>query len=155
MRVNKVTILVKKAALQFDKLSNPILSEYDLTAAQFKVLKFLYAQPSRTARVVDIKKFYSLTHPTTIGLLDNLEKKGFITRIPNPTDARSKLIFLTGKADSMQSELDRLSDMLESKMTENLTATEKAQLVSLLQKLIESDDGNPVTMVSRKREQIV
>lgn len=140
MSVNKVAILVKKAALQFDKLSNPILSEYDLTAAQFRVLKFLYAQPSRTARVVDIEKYYSLTHPTTIGLLDNLEKKGYIARIQNPVDARSKLISLTDKADSMQSELEGLGDTLENKMTENLSGEEKAQLVSLLQKLIGLDD---------------
>ena len=136
MNGNKVAILVKKAALQFDKLSNPILGEYDLTASQFKVLKFLYTQPSRIARVVDIEKYYSLTHPTTIGLLDNLEKKGFITRMQNPNDARSKLISLTDMADGMQSELEGLGDKLESKMTENLTEVEKAQLVTLLQKLI-------------------
>ena len=140
MSMNKVAILVKKAALQFDKLSNPILAEYDLTVAQFKVLKFLYVQPSRTARVVDIEKYYSLTHPTTIGLLDNLEKKGFITRIQNPADARSKLISLTDKADGMQSELEGLGDTLESGMTENLTEEEKTQLVSLLQKLIALED---------------
>ena len=80
MSANKVAILVKKAAFQFDKLSNPILGEYDLMAAQFNVLKFLYIQPSRTARAVDIEKYYSLTHPTTIGLLtSNQSSKTFKT----------------------------------------------------------------------------
>lgn len=136
MNTNKVTILVKKAALEFDKISNPIFDGYDLTASQYKVLKFLYAQPSRTARVVDIEKYYSLTHPSTIGLLDNLEKKGFITRVRNPNDARSRIISLTEKADNMQNELEGLGNTLENKITENLTETEKAQLVSLLQKLL-------------------
>ena len=43
MNIDKAAILIKKAALEFDKMSNPILAEYNLTASQFKVLKFLYS----------------------------------------------------------------------------------------------------------------
>ena len=49
-----------------------------------------------------------MTHPTTLGLLDALEKKGFTTRVDNPNDVRHKLVALTKKADSMQSELEEL-----------------------------------------------
>jgi DNA-binding MarR family transcriptional regulator len=77
-----------------------------------------------------------MTHPTTLGLLDALEKKGFTTRVDNPTDVRHKLVALTKKADSMQSELEELGVEIEEKLTERLTADEKQQLISLLQKLI-------------------
>ena len=133
---DKVAILVKKAALAFDKLANPVLGQYDLTGSQYKVLKFLYAQPSRRARMVDIENCYSLTHPTTLGLLKNLEMKGFVTRVPNPEDARSKLISLTGKADAMQDELVSLGSAIADKLTVNLTENEKQQLAKLLQKLL-------------------
>ncbi len=89
---NIVAILVKKAALEFDKIANPYFAEYDLTASQYRIFKFLYAQPSRTARIVDLERQYSMTHPTTIGLLDALEKKGFTTRVENPNDARGLLV---------------------------------------------------------------
>ena len=134
--VCKVAILVKKAALEFDKISNPFFAAYDLTASQYKVLKFLYAQPTRTARVVDLERQYSMTHPTTIGLLDALEKKEFTTRIENPKDARGKLVALTRKADDMQTELEALGSQIEDKLTEKLTKDEKEQLVTLLQKLL-------------------
>jgi len=134
--INKVAILVKKAALEFDKLSNPFFAAYDLTASQYKVLKFLYAQPTRTARVVDLERQYSMTHPTTLGLLDALEKKGFTTRIVNPNDARGKLVALTKNADDMQTELEALGLQIEYKLTEKLTKDEKEQLVTLLQKLL-------------------
>ena len=134
--INKVAILVKKASLEFDKISNPYFTEYDLTASQYRVIKFLYAQPTRTARVVDLERQYSMTHPTTLGLLDALEKKGFTTRVDNPNDARGKLVALTIKADEMQHELEDLGTKIEDKLTEKLTRKEKEQLVALLQKLI-------------------
>jgi len=134
--INMVAIMVKKAALEFDKLSNPFFAAYDLTASQYRVIKFLYAQPTRTARVVDLERQYSMTHPTTLGLLDALEKKGFTTRIVNPNDARGKLVALTKNADDMQTELEALGLQIEYKLTEKLTKDEKEQLVTLLQKLL-------------------
>ena len=136
MKIDKVAILVKKAALEFDKVSNPYFAEYDLTASQYRIIKFLYAQPTRTARVVDLERQYSMTHPTTLGLLEALEKKGFTTRIDNPNDGRGKLVALTEKADRMQEELEDLGTKIEDKLTERLSANEKSALVILLQKLI-------------------
>ena len=81
MKIDKVAILVKKAALEFDKVSNPFFGEYNLTASQYKIIKFLYVQPTRTARVVDLERQYSMTHPTTLGLLEALEKKESGSRI--------------------------------------------------------------------------
>ena len=127
MITDKIAILVKKATLEFDKIANPELANYGLTASQYKVLKFLYLQPERTARVVDIERYYSMTHPTTIGLLDTLEEKGFITRIPNPDDARSRLILLTEQADAMQEQLEGVGNTLEAVFTENLTDEESEE----------------------------
>ena len=139
MQINKVAILVKKASLEFDKIANPYFMEYDLTASQYRIIKFLYMQPTHTARVVDLERQYSMTHPTTLGLLDALEKKGFTTRVENPKDARGKLVALTEKADAMQNELEALGAKIENKLTERLSADERNQLVALLQKLIGID----------------
>ena len=136
MMADKVAILVKKAALEFDRVSNPFFAEYNLTASQYKVLKFLYTQPKRTARVVDLERQYSMTHPTTLGLLDALEEKGFTTRVENPNDGRGKLVALTEKADGMQTELEDLGAKIEDKLTERLSPDEKTVLVVLLRKLL-------------------
>ena len=139
MIIDKVAILIKKAALEFDRISNQIFAGYDLTASQYKVLKFLYAQPSGTARVVDLEKHYSMTHPTTLGLVDALEEKGFVTRIPNPNDARGKLVALTDKSYEMQNELLRVGSDIEDRLTSNLDADERKELVALLQKLLQTE----------------
>ena len=133
---NKVAILVKKASLEFEKIANPFFAEYDLTASQYRILKFLYAQPTRTTRVVDLERAYSMTHPTTLGLIEALERKGFTTRIENPNDARGKLVALTEKADSLQNELEALGEKIEMKLTERLSKDERECLLGLLQKLL-------------------
>lgn len=136
MNTNRIAVLIKIASLEFEKISNPILSEYDLTASQYRVLKFLYSQQTGTSRVVDIEKQCSITHPTALGLLDNLEKKGFVSRIVNPKDARSKVISLTEKAKVMQSEVEGVGDRIDDMLTDNLLEKEREQLVKLLQKLL-------------------
>ncbi len=136
METNKIAILIKKISLEFDKMSNPFFLKYNLSASQYKVLKYLYDQSSETARVVDIEKYYSMTHPTTLGLLDELEKSGYTTRVDNPNDKRGKLVALTDKAKNMRLELVKLGDDIENKLIEPLTCEEKQELAKLLSKLI-------------------
>lgn len=136
MKINKVTILVKKATIEFDKMANPFFAEYDLSVAQFRIIKFLYAQPSKSTRIVDLEKQYSITHPTALGLVDQLEKKGYVKRIPNPNDKRGKLVSLTNKANSMKKELEKIGYNIEQQFTKNLTVQECEQLARLLNKLL-------------------
>lgn len=150
MEIDNAAILVKKAALEYDKTANPILAPYDLTISQYKILMFLYSQPARSAKVVDIERCYSMTHPTAIGLLDTLEKKGFVTRIQNPEDGRSKLISLTEKADCLEPDLQELGEILDREFTQTLSAEERAQLVLLLQKLLQRPEQNTHS-VNRRR----
>lgn len=90
MNLPKIAILIKIASLEFEKISNTILSSRNLTASQYRILKFLYSQQEKQTRIVDIERHCSITHPTTLGLLEVLEKKGFILKRINPEDARSK-----------------------------------------------------------------
>lgn len=138
MKYDKVAILVKKAALTFEKMANPLLQKYDLTDAQYKILKYLFTHQTEAVRQVDLEKYYSMTHPTTIGLIDTLEKKGFVMRKPNPEDARSRILSLTDKALSMQERLVGMGDSLEKQFTKALAEEERVQLVELLQKLLSS-----------------
>ena len=136
MFIDKVAILTKNAALEFEKMANPVLLQYDLTGSQYKLLKYLYAHPADTVRQVDMERYYSMTHPTAIGLLDQLEKKGYVTRSVNPADKRSRVISLTEKAYKMQEILVREGDRLEEQFTARLTEDERKSLVGLLQKLL-------------------
>ena len=136
MNIDKVAILIKKAALEAEKVQAPLLQSYDLSVAQYKFLKYLYHAPRDSVRIVDLETYYSMTHPAAIDILKVLEKKGYTVRIVNPKDARSKIVSLTDKAYLEQSELEGLGDKMEESVTKNLSADEKKEMIRLLHKLM-------------------
>lgn len=132
----KTSILIKRASLVFDKLSNQILTPYELTGSQFKILMVLYHAPAGSVRQADIEAKFAMTNPTVTGLVQKLEEKELVKRVPNPEDKRSKVLMLTDRAIEMKEQLMRLADALETQMTENLTSDECDQLCALLAKLL-------------------
>lgn len=136
MNTDKIAILIKKAELEAEKVQMPILQHYDLSVAQYKILKYLYNAPKDSVRIVDLETYYSMSHPAVIDILKVLEKKGYTLRIVNPEDARSKIVSLTDKAYIAQSELEGLGDIMEEAVTKNLNGDEKKEMIRLLHKLI-------------------
>ena len=136
MNIDKIAILIKKAALEAEKVQIPILQSHDLSVAQYKLLKYLYSAPKDSVRVVDLETYFSMTHPAVIDILKVLEKKGYTTRNVNPEDARSKIVSLTDKAYLGQSELEGLGDKMEESVTKNLSDDEKKEMIRLLHKLM-------------------
>lgn len=136
MNLDRVTILVKRAALEAEKTQLPILQAYDLTVAQYKFLKYLFNAPKDSVRIIDLEAAFSVTHPAAIDILKVLEKKGYSTRIVNPEDARSKIVSLTEKAYAEEALLRGLGDEMEEAVTKRLSKKEKEQLIRLLKKLV-------------------
>lgn len=134
MKLDKAAILIKKAALEFDKMSNTVLAAYDLTPSQYKVLKYVYLEDN--VRITDLEKYYSITHPTAIGIVKNLIKKGLVEYQKNPNDARSRFIVPTKKALIQKDDLESLGMELETKLTNNLSDKERNQLIALLRKML-------------------
>lgn len=135
---NKSAILIKNLALEFDKIAIPELAPYDLTPSQYKVIKYLINNPEEDIRQRDIEKVFSMTNPTVTGILQNLEKGGWIERTQNSNDARSKVIKLTNKTLNQENELYNIGTELERKFTKGLNETEQKQLNELLNKLLKN-----------------
>lgn len=134
MKLDKVAILVKKATLEFDKIANAVLEEFDLTAAQYKVMKYLYTESE--VRIVDLEKYYSMSHPTIIGIVQNLEKKGLIEYQQNPNNTRSRFIVPSALALKQRKKLERIGANLEAEFTKKLSDKERERLITLLKKMI-------------------
>ena len=135
---DKISIFVKKASLECDKVAYPLLVDYKLTMVQYKILKYLYINPPATVCQRDIEKFFSMTNPTVTGVLKNLERDGWVERLRNPHDARSKLLQLTDKSLQAKQELFCIGNEIENTFTAELTAEEREQLLQLLKKLVQS-----------------
>ena len=136
MGTTKISILIKKASLVFDKISNQLLTPYDLTNSQFKILMVLMHAPEGSVRQIDIENKFAMTNPTVTGLVQKLEAKDLVKRMPHPEDKRSKVLVLTDRAIAMKEELLALADDLERQMTQNLNHDECEQLAALLLKML-------------------
>ena len=136
MNITKISILIKKTSLVFDKISNQLLTAYDLTGSQFKILMVLMHAPEGSVRQIDIENKFAMTNPTVTGLVHKLEAKDLVKRMPHPEDKRSKVLALTDRAMAMKEELLALADNLEQQMTRNLNDDEREQLASLLLKML-------------------
>ena len=141
----KIVILLKIISKQINREMTPVLSEYDLTASQYGIIKYFYKRDPQATRITDIKRKFSMSHPTVIGLIGQLEKKGYLERIRDPEDGRSKLLMLTEKAIRSQRELEMIGDRLEADFTCALSDDEKDALKQLLLKLLNEESYNNLT----------
>ena len=134
MSDQKIAILIKKLALEFDKVAIPALKPYGLTPTQFKIIKYLYEHKNIIG--IDLQNAFSMTNPTVTGILQNMENGGWIQREANSADSRSKVIKLTKKAIDRKEDLYELGDSLEKEFTKSLTRKGHVDLLELLNKIM-------------------
>jgi DNA-binding MarR family transcriptional regulator len=68
---------------------------YGLSQARFTLLMFLFHYPDRPWTPASLAEVIRVRRPTVTNLLKVLERDGWITRYPDATDGRKKLIALS------------------------------------------------------------
>ncbi|MBR6142838.1 MAG: MarR family transcriptional regulator [Treponema sp.] len=80
----------------------------DLAGARGRVIFALWGEDK-----VPIKKLVektSLDKATLTGIIDRLERDGFVCRVPSPDDKRATLILRTGKDEIFKKKVPKVSD---------------------------------------------
>lgn len=77
---------------------------------------------------------------TVVELIDELERKGIVTRRRNPDDRRSYLLTLTPKGRTFQRRAARAFDGAADDFFGPLTASERAAMADMLRRMILSAD---------------
>jgi DNA-binding MarR family transcriptional regulator len=135
--VTDVFELLDQVARRLREIQRLTVSEANLTPPQFQTLRLLWEQDSQPFK--DLAASNGCTRPTMTGIVDTLEKKGLVTRQPNPSDRRSLLVTLTDKGLALEGSTPNL-DRIYAKCCVGLSAEEFRQLGSLLGKLDQSLD---------------
>jgi DNA-binding MarR family transcriptional regulator len=110
-----------------------LLSQHNLTLAQFGVLEVLYhLGPMKIGDVID--KTLSTSGNMTV-VIKNLEKENWIRRAVDPADGRVSVIQLTTQGEQLIATVfpQHLNQL--NKMMENLNQAEKKQMIQLMKKL--------------------
>ena len=142
-RCNSLGHLLNKAShLMKWELTNQ-LKDYDLTAAQWAVLKFIYRQDccQKTEYIVTpaaIAETIRVERPAITRILDKLLQGEWIEKRENPTDRRSQIIALTPKAKSLMPQFTSIGDGVVDQSISGLTKDEVDLLSGFLIQIIQN-----------------
>jgi DNA-binding MarR family transcriptional regulator len=70
----------------------------DLTVAQCRIIQRM--NPAGI-RITDLAEQAGVTKQTAGGLIDELERSGYVERTPDPSDARARLIVLSSRGEKL------------------------------------------------------
>lgn len=126
--------------LQEQRLNNKF-KEFGLTASQTFTLIYLLKSHDKgiTVNQKDIEKELDISNPTVTGILNRLEVKGLIARVPCRHDARAKNIEVTSKALELNKQLQAMFRQLDEKLVASLSKEEVDNLHEYLIRILRSD----------------
>lgn len=117
MDSTEILIKIRKIVRSVDIESKKIQKEYGVSIPQVLCLSFLHESPNYQSTQGEIRKFLNLNSSTVSGIVDRLEKKGLLARLPKTGDKRVVNIALTSAGDKL---LNNRPSLLHEQLSENL-----------------------------------
>lgn len=114
------------------------LAPFSLTSPQYFVFNALWMGDGIS--VGELGERVSLDSSTLTGIIDRLEKSGYVERKTNPDDRRSVLIFLTDKAREVGPKILDFADELDSKLRQLSSTDDMATFERVLRALGEAPE---------------
>jgi|DEB0MinimDraft_12_1074336.scaffolds.fasta_scaffold18767_2 DNA-binding MarR family transcriptional regulator len=103
---------------------------FNLTRSQWSVLVALIRENGVQQRT--LADIADVTAITMTGLLDRLERDGWVVRKPDPEDRRAKRVYLTDKIDPVMADIKAIVKEVRATALHGLSAQERDQLISLM-----------------------
>ncbi len=111
----------------------PLLEAHGLSMWAYIALSHLAQQPARTQLALAQAIRYDKTR--LIGLLDELERDGLITRTPDPTDRRAHAVALTAAGEGRRAAVQADIRAMEDEFLNELNPVERTRLRQTLAEL--------------------
>ena len=128
-----------RAGDEVSRVMDAHFADHDITHGRFLMMMLLMekkgtacARPSTPAELAELA---SVSRATITGLLDTLERDGFVRREPDTDDRRQMSVHLTPEAQTFMHELLPAHFRLVNDLMGNLSEHERATLAKLLTKI--------------------
>ena len=106
---------------------------YDLKPVDFSVMSVVVHNPGVTSR--QLCAALNILPPNLVGLVQSLESRGLLERLPHPHDGRAMGLHPTDKGLELMEKAEATASELEMNIGSKLTPTQVQNLVTLLQKI--------------------
>ena len=113
-----------------------LLREHDLTPSQYNVLRILRGE-GKPLPILEIASRTIAVVPGITGLIDRLEKAGFVNRVRCEKDRRVIYVALADRGTEVLAALDEPLLALHRKLLGHLSQAELKELIRLLEKVRE------------------
>ncbi len=123
-------------------------NEGDLTGMQHWMLMFLNWHRGEDIYQKDVEAEFQVSRATASNMLQVMERKELIERVPVEHDARLKKLVMTEKAERMLKQAHRDMEETEAMIIEGFTEEEIAKLQEYLERIIQNigaKEGEPTT----------
>ena len=120
--IRKIRKIVRSINLE----SKQIQKEYGVSIPQLLCLSFLNKQPKLYASHKEIAGFLELNSSTVTGIINRLENKSLVARLPNTVDKRSINIAITSAGKKL---MDEAPDLLHYRLMNRLRKLEQDDLL--------------------------
>lgn len=121
MEYTEILIKIRKILRSINLESKKIQKEYGVSIPQLMCVEFLGSLPEYRSTQINIARYLDLNSSTVSGIIDRLDIKGLVARLPNPKDKRTIYISLTAKGSKLLEETPQLLHNQLSKKLENLS----------------------------------
>lgn len=136
----------------FARAREAYLARYGLTGSTLNVLMFLDSSPEERLPMHTISENLLVSRANITGLIDSLEKRGYVRRQPDATDRRVVHAEITEQGRAVLHELLPGHFRGVEAMLEGLSAEEKATLVDILAR-VRAGVANSYTQAVNKSEE--
>lgn len=125
MDTTEILIKIRKIVRSVDIESKKIQKEYGVSIPQVLCLSFLHESPTYQATQGEIRNFLNLNSSTVSGIINRLEKKGLLARLPKSGDKRIVNISLTAAGDKL---FNTIPSLLHEQLSEKLQNLDQPEL---------------------------
>jgi DNA-binding MarR family transcriptional regulator len=107
----------------------------DIRSAHSRVFEHL---PAKGARVARMAQEAQMTQQSMTELVEYLERRGYIERLPDPSDGRAKLVRLTRSGKKLSAKGDEIMDRIDAGWEARLGKRRLRDMRSALRDVLES-----------------
>src|SRR3954463_64124 len=109
------------------------LAPLDLHPRHFGMLSQLAVNEGQSQQALG--NALGIHRSAVVALVDDLEHRGLAERRPDPADRRAYTLYLTPAGRDVLADLERVADERDVELLSALDASERSQLISLLQRV--------------------
>ncbi|MEJ8840299.1 MarR family winged helix-turn-helix transcriptional regulator [Ramlibacter sp. AN1133] len=113
------------------------MAPYQLKPVDFSVLSLIHHNPGITSR--QLCATLGILPPNLVGMLNALEKRELLSRMPHPRDGRAMGLHLTPGGQKLMRDAERTAAGLEAEIGARLSPAELQTLLRLLKKVYKAD----------------